>query len=98
MSAPAPARMTADEFIAWAMEQPEHEHYELVTGEIVAMAPERAVHARLKFRMARRMAEAIETAGLPCEAFVDGLGVQIDTNTVYEPDVLVRCGTPLPDN
>jgi Uma2 family endonuclease len=41
MSATAPARMTADEFIAWAMEQPEGEHYELVAGEVVSMAPER---------------------------------------------------------
>lgn len=44
MSAAAPARMTADEFIAWAMEQSEGQHYELVAGEVVSMAPERAVH------------------------------------------------------
>ena len=31
---------TADEFIAWAIEQPRG-RYELVAGEIVAMAPER---------------------------------------------------------
>lgn len=98
MSAPAPARMTADEFIAWAMQQPETEHYELVAGEVVAMAPEQMVHARAKGRIFRRLSEAIEAAGLPCEAFVEGLGVQIDANTIYEPDVLVRCGAPLPDN
>ena len=97
MTVPAPARMTADEFIAWAMEQPETEHYELVAGEIVTMAPERAVHSRAKFRIARRLAEAIEGAGLPCETFVDGMTVEIDANTLYEPDVMVRCGPPLPD-
>lgn len=36
--------MSADEFIAWAMTQ--SERYELVAGEVVAMAPERAEHAR----------------------------------------------------
>jgi Uma2 family endonuclease len=98
MTDPAPARMTSDEFIAWAMEQPKHEHYELVAGEIVPMVPKRAVHARVKGRIARRLAEAIEAAGLPCEAYVGGMAVQIDANTVYEPDVLVRCGAPLPDD
>jgi len=31
--------MTSDEFVAWAMEQPETGHYELVAGEVVARAP-----------------------------------------------------------
>jgi hypothetical protein len=30
-------RMTADEFIFWAMQRPEGERYELVGGEVVAM-------------------------------------------------------------
>lgn len=98
MSAPARAGMTADEFIAWAMEQPEHEHYELVAGEIVAMSPERAAHARAKGRIFRRLSEAIEAAGLPCEVYGDGMAVEVDPTTVYEPDALVRCGTPLPDD
>ena len=38
--------MTADEFIAWVMRQPEGQRYELVAGEVVGMAPERAGHAR----------------------------------------------------
>src|SRR5438067_1219812 len=98
MSAPARARMTADEFIAWAMEQPETEHYELVAGEIVPMAPERTAHARMKGLIYRRLCDGIETAGLACEALPDGMSVQIDAETVYEPDVVVRCGTPLPDD
>src|SRR5579871_2197235 len=98
MSDPARARMTADEFIAWAMQQPETEHYELVAGEIVAMAPERVAHARMKGLIYRRLSEAIEAAGLACEALPDGPSVEIDPDTVYEPDVLVRCGPPLPDD
>ncbi len=40
--------MTADEFIDWAMAQPEGQRYELVAGEVVAMAPERSAHALTK--------------------------------------------------
>jgi Uma2 family endonuclease len=97
MAETAPKGMTADEFIAWTMEQPETEHYELVAGEVVAMAPERVAHARTKGRVFRRLVEAIESAGLPCEVYPDGMAVQVDAATVYEPDALVRCGDPLDD-
>jgi len=90
-------RMTADEFIAWAMQQPEGQRYELVGGEVVGMAPERVAHARAKLLCARRLAEAVETAGLSCETYGDGLSVRVDAETVYEPDAFVRCGHRLDD-
>jgi Uma2 family endonuclease len=62
------------------------------------MAPERAGHARAKLRIARELEDAVRHAGLACEVFVDGMAVQVDQNTVYEPDVLLRCGPPLPDD
>ena len=62
MSAPAPARMTADEFIAWAMQQPEGQRYELVAGEVVGMAPERVGHARFNGRVYVALERAIRTA------------------------------------
>jgi Uma2 family endonuclease len=42
-----PGRMTVEEFVDWAMAQPEG-RFELVAGTVVAMAPERAAayHAR----------------------------------------------------
>jgi Uma2 family endonuclease len=95
MAEPVRARMRADEFIEWAMAQPEGSRYELAAGEIVAMAPERSAHAVTKFAIARRLAEAIEHAGLPCTVYPDGMAVQVDENTVYEPDALVRCGSML---
>jgi Uma2 family endonuclease len=98
MSATVQTRMTADEFIAWAMEQPEGKRYELVAGEVVAMAPERAVHGRMKGRMYVRLIEAIRAANLSCEAFPDGIAVRVDANTLYEPDAMVRCGAPVDDN
>jgi Uma2 family endonuclease len=98
MAERAPSRMTAAEFIAWAMKLPRGERYELAGGEIVGMAPERAVHARIKLLIARRLADAVETAGLPCEVYTDGMAVEVDSDTVYEPDAMLRCGTPLPDD
>jgi Uma2 family endonuclease len=98
MSATAPARMTADEFIAWAMQQPEGLRYELVAGEVVGMAPERVGHARFNGRVYVALEWAIRAAGVPCEAFPDGMTVRVDADTVYEPDALVRCGPALDDN
>ena len=37
MMDPVRGRLTSDEFIAWAMEQPGGSRFELVAGEIVAM-------------------------------------------------------------
>jgi Uma2 family endonuclease len=88
--------MTSDQFIAWAMEQPEGRRYELIAGEAVAMAPERSMHGLTKGILYRRLAEALEAAGLPCDAYPDGIAVEVETDTVYEPDALVRCGPRLP--
>jgi Uma2 family endonuclease len=96
MSASALPRMTADEFIAWAMERPEGQRYELVAGEVFAMAPQRSGHALAAFQVARRLANAVETAGLPCTVYADGMSVEVDATTVYEPDAMVRCGAALP--
>ncbi len=98
MTAPAPARMTSDAFIAWAMERPNGERYELVAGEVVAMAPEQAAHGRVKLRITRRLAEAVEADDPACEVFGDGMAVEIDAMTTYEPDALLRCGEKLPDD
>lgn len=86
---------TADEFIAWAAEQPTG-RFELADGLVVAMAPERVNHTRAKFEAAVALRSAILTGGLPCEALPDGASVRIDDRTVYEPDVLVRCGQRAP--
>ncbi len=63
MADPLPKGMTVEEFIPWAMARPETEHYELMAGEVVAMAPERVGHTRAKTRIWRLLTEAIETVG-----------------------------------
>lgn len=89
--------MTVDEFIAWAMAQPEG-RFELVDGTVVAMAPERAAHARLKARVWRAFDDQIRERGLHCEGLPDGMTVKVDEHTAYEPDAQVHCGEALADD
>jgi len=97
MNAPAIKRMTVPEFLDWAETQ-EKGRYELVRGEIAAMAPERAEHVRAKQKALRALEIAIGRAGVACEAFVDGLAIVVDDETSYEPDALVNCGERIADN
>lgn len=98
MSVAPRSRMTATEFIDWASTRPERDHYELIAGEVVAMAPERSGHALTKARVWRALDDAVRSAGLPCVAYPDGMAIEIDERTVYEPGALVRCGQPLEDD
>jgi Uma2 family endonuclease len=91
MNVPIAKRMTVPEFLVWAETQ-EKGRYELVRGEIVAMAPERAEHVRAKLAAANSLGAAIRRAGVNCEAFMEGLAVAIDDATSFEPDALVNCG------
>lgn len=86
-----------DEFRRWAELQPTG-RYERINGEIVAMAPERGVHLRLKAAVWLALRSAIATAGVPCEALPDGATVEIDELTDYEPDALVTCGERMADD
>jgi Uma2 family endonuclease len=88
--------MSRDEFHVWAEAQ-KRGRFERVEGEVVAMAPERWAHARLKARIWRALDHEITQAGLRCEAAPDGMTVEIDDDTDYEPDALVNCGPPIPD-
>jgi Uma2 family endonuclease len=87
--------LTADSFIEWAAAQPQG-RFELLHGEIVAMAPERISHTRAKAEVWAALRSAITAKGLGCEAIADGVSVRIDDRTVYEPDALVRCGPRAP--
>ncbi|HTP93165.1 MAG TPA: Uma2 family endonuclease [Xanthobacteraceae bacterium] len=87
-------RMTVNEFLAWAKQQPER--WELLDGVPSAMAPERVVHGDTKYRAARAFDDAIHNARAPCRFVLDSAVVRIDGKNSYQPDVLVYCGEPLP--
>jgi Uma2 family endonuclease len=91
MEQPRQTEFTADEFIAWALEQPAG-RFELDNGVVVAMAPERVNHSRAKRNVTIALHAAIATGGHACEALPDGASIRVDDRTVYEPDALVRCG------
>ena len=83
-------RLTREEFHRWAEGQTGR--YERVAGELVAMAPERIAHVRLKSRIWAALDRAIGAGGLECEALGDGVTVEVDDDTDYEPDAVVNCG------
>jgi Uma2 family endonuclease len=85
-------RMTVDEFLAWAEEQPGR--YELVDGVVHAMSPEGAGHGKTKFAVQTALVAGIRS--LPCHMLPDGMTVRVDETTAYEPDALVYCGAKLP--
>lgn len=64
------------------------QRYERIGGVPVPMSPERAIHVRLNTRVWQAPGRAIRAAGLDCEAFGDGITVEVDDNTGYEPDAL----------
>lgn len=86
-----PGRLTVPAFQAWAEAQPRG-RFELLDGEVVAMAPERIAHVRAKSACWLALRQAIAAAGAPCEAIADGASVVIGDATSYEPDVVVACG------
>jgi Uma2 family endonuclease len=86
-------RMTVNEFLPWAKQQPEQ--WELFDGIPVAMSPERVIHGDTKYRAARAFDAAIAKALVPCRFVLDSAAVRIDARNSYQPDLLVYCGDPV---
>jgi Uma2 family endonuclease len=94
MGALPKSRMTVDEYLGWAAEQPGR--FELLDGAVYAMSPEGAGHAEKKAAVHAVLLAGIRARKLPCFALPDGMTVRIDNATAYEPDALVYCGSKLP--
>ncbi|KQP30186.1 hypothetical protein ASF27_04375 [Methylobacterium sp. Leaf102] len=93
MSAQPKAGMDVDAFLAWAEHQPSR--YELVDGEVFAMALQRVRYAETKFSVQLALRAGIREAGLPCRMLPDGITVRVDAATCFEPDAMVHCGERL---
>jgi Uma2 family endonuclease len=89
-----PLRLTREEFHRWA--EGKRGRFERVAGEPVAMSPERVQHVRIKSSIWAALDRAIRNGGLDCEALADGVTVEADAETDYEPDAVVNCGPRLP--
>jgi Uma2 family endonuclease len=90
MNVLAKPRLTVDEFLSWAVEQPGR--YELFRGEVVGISPETVGHAEIKGNVYLALTAAVRRSGLPCYVLPDGMTVRIDESTAFEPDALVYCG------
>jgi Uma2 family endonuclease len=93
MTTATKTRMSVNEYLAWAQAHPGR--YELRDGEVVAMSPEGAGHAAVKYAVQAALLAGIRARGLSCHMLPDGMTVRIDETTAYEPDALVYCGTKL---
>ena len=90
MSEPARRSMTADEFMTW--DDGTDTRYELVDGELVAMAPPSDPHGSISGnawgeidnRLGQRPA---------CRAVVEA-GIQVDDRNHYRADVAATCSEP----
>lgn len=89
-------RYSREEFRRWYEAQPAG-RYERVDGRIVAMAPERGAHLRVKGPVYRALDHAIAIAGVGCQALPDGATVETGDSD-YEPDALVNCGAAMADD
>jgi Uma2 family endonuclease len=78
------------EYRLWAEGRPGR--FERINGQVVAMAPERVGHARIKGEVYVALRAAVATADVPCEVLVDGPTIEVGESD-YEPDVIVRCGS-----
>jgi Uma2 family endonuclease len=85
-----------EEYRRWCELQPRG-RFERVDGEIVAMAPERGAHLRVKASAYMALRQALTVAGLLCQALPDGVTVETGESD-YEPDALVNCGEPMADD
>jgi Uma2 family endonuclease len=89
------ARMTREEYRAWAGHQPTH-RFERIEGVVVAMAPEHAAHNLRKASAWNALRAAARNAALPCQVSTGGMTIEVGDSD-YEPDAVLRCdGDRLP--
>lgn len=87
-------RMSREAYRQWVEEQPGG-RFERVEGVVVAMAPERASHVDTKSLAWLTLRRAVAAASLRCHVYADGMTVEVGDSD-FEPNVVVRCGPPLP--
>lgn len=83
------ARMSRAEYRRWA--EGHRGRFERINGQVVAMAPERIGHTRIKGEAYAALRAAVASAGVPCEVLTEGPTIEVGDSD-YEPDAIVRCG------
>lgn len=90
MGEAATRRITADEFLAW--DDGTDQRYELIDGQIVAMAPPSDPHGTIVINAAVEISRRLEGRE-PCRAISEA-GMRLDEYNHYKADVAVTCAEP----
>jgi len=90
---PLSGTMDVDEFMAFLGTRPDEEHWELIEGVAVMMAPPSAAHQRIARNLSELLNSAFAEERLDLFAYI-GLGVRspVVKNFQPEPDVVVLPG------
>ena len=90
------AGMDVPAFRLWVEGRPDHERWALLDGEPVLMTRPRERHQAIVANLIRRIGDLADGKG--CRA-LPGLAILSDAMDDFAPvpDVVVRCGPPLPD-
>ena len=92
MAEPARKRLTVDEFLAW--DDGTETRYELIGGEIVAMAPPRDGHGVLVVNLGGELRNHLRP---PCRARTEaGIILPHRNDSYYQADLAVGCSPPDP--
>jgi len=90
MAYPALKRMTVDEFLSW--DDGTDRRYELVAGEIVAMAPPSGWHSAITANAILAIGPQLKS---PCRIFNEaGIRLANRDDTYYQADFVVACAPP----
>lgn len=86
--------MTLAEFLAW--DDGTDQRYELLFGEVIAMAPALEAHGTIVARLAQLIGNALRR---PCRVVTE-VGIQAPgrKDTFFIPDLAVTCAPPQPKN
>jgi Uma2 family endonuclease len=81
------------DYYAWG-EQQASGRYERVNGFVVEKPRRTIGHSMAKMAIWRVLKDAVEAAGVDCQAYPSGVTVEIGEHTDYEPDAMVNAGPP----
>jgi Uma2 family endonuclease len=90
MAEPAEKRWTVDEFLAW--DDGSDRRYELVDGQIVAMAPPSGAHAAIVINLGAELRSRLRP---PSRVLAEaGILITDRSDTYYQADLAVTCTPP----
>lgn len=90
MPFPKDHKYTAEEFFKLTPES-NSERYELINGEIFALAAPSEIHQTLSLRIASILDTFILSNKGKCKAMISPFDVLLDNDNVVQPDVMVVC-------